>query len=134
MGAGQTFTWGAAYPSFMDYLVPFCGAARTSEHNKTFLLSLISALKLDPAWDDEQKVAVEGKKAFATIYSGWGLSQTWYRRKLYQQMGFDSLDDFLSRFWWPLFAKKDARNLIHMLNTWIDGDIVRVLLRVLERS
>ena len=124
MGAGQTFQWGAAYPGFIDYIVPFCGAARTAEHNKTFLYSLINTIKLDKAWDSPSEDATEGKKAFASIYSAWGFSQAFYRQKLYQQLGFETLDDFLKRFWEPLFGQKDARNLVHMLNTWISGDIV----------
>lgn len=124
MGAGQTFAWGAAYPDFMDHLVPFCGAARTAEHNKTFLYSLINTVQLDSAWNSPEKQATEGKKAFASIYSAWGFSQAFYRERLYRQLGFETLDDFLGRFWAPLFAAKDARNLVHMLRTWIAGDIV----------
>jgi homoserine O-acetyltransferase/O-succinyltransferase len=172
MGAGQSFQWGTSFPSFADCLVPFCGAARTAEHNQTFLKSLISAVKLDPKWDSPTEVAVEGKKAFSAIYSAWGecarefcrtsskaqgahhlfvpppgLSQAFYREKLYRKMGFETLDEFLEGFWVPLFAKKDARNvsdlyitstdlheaetslaptaqLVHMLNTWHSADIV----------
>lgn len=40
-----------------------------------------------------------------------GLSQTFYREKLYRNMGFENLDEFLSGFWQPLFGEKDARNV-----------------------
>lgn len=37
MGAGQTFQWATQYPDFMDLMVPFCGAAKTSLHNQVML-------------------------------------------------------------------------------------------------
>jgi len=33
MGAAQTFQWAVSYPDMVQRIMPFCGAARTSEHN-----------------------------------------------------------------------------------------------------
>ena len=44
MGAAQSFQWATQYPHFMDLVVPFCGSARTSLHNKVFLEGVKSAL------------------------------------------------------------------------------------------
>lgn len=45
-------------------------------------------------------------------YAGWGLSQAFYREKLYETaLGFTGLEDFLRRFWegWALSKGKAAR-------------------------
>jgi homoserine acetyltransferase len=44
MGAGQTFQWATMYPDFMDLIVPFCGAAKTSLHNQVMLEGVKSAM------------------------------------------------------------------------------------------
>lgn len=44
MGAGQTFQWATQYPDFMDLIVPFCGAAKTSLHNQVMLEGVKSAM------------------------------------------------------------------------------------------
>ncbi|KAI6908117.1 homoserine O-acetyltransferase [Hortaea werneckii] len=44
MGAGQTHQWATQYPDFMDLVVPFCGSARTSLHNRVFLEGVKSAV------------------------------------------------------------------------------------------
>ena len=44
MGAGQTFQWATQYPDFMDLVVPFCGAAKTAEHNQVMLEGVKSAM------------------------------------------------------------------------------------------
>ena len=100
----------------MDYLVPFCGAAKTSLHNQVFLEGVKSALIApkqatsagvvrgeayttgEGAWTEEQKNA--SLKAFSRVYAGWGLSQAFYREKLYEKvLGFKDLEDFLVGFW-----------------------------------
>lgn len=141
MGAAQSFQWAAQYPEMVQRIVPFCGAARTSEHNITFLRSLVMTLQLDAKYQGGKYSSTgqpqEGKKAFAAIYSGWGkelprldvtspadcisfflgFSQAFYREGLYKQLGFKNLDDFLLQFWEPLFAHKDANNLLVSLAT-----------------
>ncbi|RMY87277.1 hypothetical protein D0864_06891 [Hortaea werneckii] len=44
MGAAQSFQWATQYPGFMDLVVPFCGSARTSLHNRVFLEGVKSAV------------------------------------------------------------------------------------------
>ncbi|RMY64811.1 hypothetical protein D0863_09554 [Hortaea werneckii] len=44
MGAAQSFQWATQYPDFMDLVVPFCGSARTSLHNRVFLEGVKSAV------------------------------------------------------------------------------------------
>lgn len=39
------------------------------------------------------------RKAFGRVWAGWGLSQAWYRARLWEKQGFKSLDEFLVRHW-----------------------------------
>lgn len=123
MGAGQTFQWATQYPDFMDLIVPFCGAAKTSLHNQVFLegvkVAVLGGKQASSAgvckgeaidgkyrtWTDEERT--KGLKALGRVYAGWGFSQAFYRERLYQKaptLGFKDLEDFMVNFWeaWAL--------------------------------
>jgi homoserine O-acetyltransferase/O-succinyltransferase len=125
MGAGQTYQWGISYPEMVERIFPFCGSAKTSLHNIVFLEGVKAALQADAAWKggwyDEPPTT--GLRAVGRVYAGWGLSQAFYREKVYLQIGYSSLEDFLVAFWEGFFLKKDANNLLTMLWTWQNGDI-----------
>jgi homoserine O-acetyltransferase len=118
LGADQTYQWATQYPDFMDLAVPFCGTAKTSLFNQVFLEGVKSSLlaakgttstgsirgcsiqvRRDPRlWTEREKVV--GLKAFGRFYAAWGLSQAFYREKLFQKdLGFENLEDFLVNFW-----------------------------------
>lgn len=125
MGAGQTYQWGISYPEMVERIFPFCGSAKTSLHNVVFLEGVKAALQADVAWKggwyDEPPTT--GLRAVGRVYAGWGLSQAYYREKVYLQQGYSSLEDFLVEFWEGFFLKKDANNLLTMLWTWQNGNI-----------
>ena len=125
MGAGQTYQWGVSYPDMVERIFPFCGSAKTSLHNIVFLEGVKVAIQTDVAWQDGwyDKQPDKGLRAVGRVYAGWGLSQAFYREKLYLEMGYSSLEDFLVAFWEGFFLKKDANNLLAMLWTWQNGDI-----------
>jgi homoserine acetyltransferase len=121
MGAGQTYQWATQYPDFMDYVVPFCGSAKTSLHNQVFLEGVKSAVLSGKkassggvckgeaiegdyrGWSDDERTI--GLKALGRVYAGWGFSQAFYREKLYESvLGFKGLEDFMVNFWeaWAL--------------------------------
>lgn len=125
MGAGQTYQWAVSYPEMVERIFPFCGSARTSLHNIVFLEGVKAALTADAAWKggwyDEPPTT--GLRAVGRVYAGWGLSQGFYREKVYHDIGYSSLEDFLVEFWEGFFLKKDANNLLTMLWTWQNGNI-----------
>ncbi|PGH28248.1 hypothetical protein AJ80_00139 [Polytolypa hystricis UAMH7299] len=141
MGAAQTFQWAAQYPDFMDAIAPFCGSAKTSIHNQAMLEGIKSTLLAAKGFNSKTgEIGVSsdsgsykgwtpqerevGLKAFGRAYSGWGFSQAFYREKLHETaLGYKSLEDFLERFWEPLFGSRDPENLVTMLQTWQNGDI-----------
>jgi UDP-N-acetyl-D-mannosaminuronic acid transferase (WecB/TagA/CpsF family) len=50
MGAQQGYHWAVLEPWRCHRLLALCGTARTTPHNRLFLLSLRHALTADPAW------------------------------------------------------------------------------------
>jgi homoserine O-acetyltransferase/O-succinyltransferase len=125
MGAQQAYHWGALYPERVKRIAALCGTAKTSDHNKIFLMSLRSALTADPTWTGTQFEGTpdRGFKAFAHIYASWAASQAFYREKIYLQLGYDSLDDYLTRFWEANYRKRNPYHLLVMLDTWLRCDV-----------
>ncbi|MBS0202361.1 MAG: alpha/beta fold hydrolase [Planctomycetes bacterium] len=125
MGAQQALHWGALYPESVQRIAAVCSSARTSPHNLVFLEGLQGALTADPAWTGDRFTArpERGLRAFGRIYAGWALSQAFYRQHLYLELGYSSLEDFLIRDWEASFLRRDANNLLSMLETWKQSDI-----------
>jgi homoserine O-acetyltransferase len=126
MGAGQTYQWGVSFPDMVQRACPFCGSSKTSEHNVVFLEGVKAALTADDAfkggWYDEKPV--KGLRAAARVYAGWGFSQAFYWDRVYTEMGYSDLEDFLVAFWEGFFLdRRDPNNLLTMLWTWQKGDI-----------
>jgi homoserine O-acetyltransferase/O-succinyltransferase len=125
MGAQQAYHWGALYPERVERIVALCGTAKTTEHNQIFLESLCSALTADRTWTGQrfEGIPEQGFRTFARIYASWAASQAFYREKLYLQLGYESLDDYLWRGWEQSYRKRDPHNLLAMLDTWLHCDI-----------
>ncbi|HEX2731585.1 MAG TPA: alpha/beta fold hydrolase [Polyangiaceae bacterium] len=125
MGAQQAYHWAVIHPERVERIATLCGTARTSEHNKLFLLSLQAALLADPAWDGNSFVATpeRGFRAFARIYASWAASQAFYRDGLYRQLGYRDLDDYLTRAWEPSYRRRHPADLLAMLGTWMACDV-----------
>lgn len=124
MGAMQAFHWGALYPTQVERLLPYCGAARIAPHNWVFLEGVKAALTADPVWNGGHytQPPKAGLKAFGRVYAGWAYSQAFFREGLYRQLGFDSIEDLLT-FWETDHLMWDANDLLAMLWAWQHGDI-----------
>ena len=124
MAGCQSFQWGAQYPQMVDAILPFCASAKTSEHNIVFLEGVKAALTADGAWAEGRYTGppVRGLKAFGRVYAGWAYSQTFYRDRMYRQLGFDSAEELL-RDWERDHLGWDANDLLCKLWTWQRGDI-----------
>jgi homoserine O-acetyltransferase len=125
MGAFQAYQWALAYPDLVERLAPSCGAAKCSPHCYVFLASAKAALLADPTYvdGDYEKTPEVGLRALGRVWSGWALSQQFYREGLYRQMGFDDLDRFLVDFWEAFWIGLDANNLLSQLHTWQRADV-----------
>jgi homoserine O-acetyltransferase len=126
MGAGQTYQWAVSFPEMVPRILPFCGSARTSPHNRVFLEGVKAALTADATfregWYDTPPT--RGLRAASRVYAGWGFSQAFYLQECWREIGYTTLEDFLVRFWEGFFLdERDANNLLTMLWTWQHGDI-----------
>ena len=124
MAGCQSFQWGAQYPDMVDAILPFCGSAKTSEHNIVFLEGVKAALTADQTWAEGRysEPPVRGLKAFGRVYAGWAFSQTFYREQMYRLQGFDTAEELLQD-WERDHLDWDANDLLCKLWTWQRGDI-----------
>ena len=92
---------------------------------QVFLLALQRALELDPVFADGfyDRPPVNGLKAFAAIYAGWGTSEPFYRTEAYRAFGARDVHEHVASFWEPFFVRCDANNLLSQLWTWLHCDI-----------
>lgn len=127
MGAGQAYHWAALFPDLVERAIIVCGTARTSVHNKVFLSGLLRTLEAAPEYAGDGRFRAEpvaALRAFAHIYAGWGLSQDFYRERLYETaLGAPSLAAFLKSDWEDSFAAHRAANLYAQALTWQEADI-----------
>jgi homoserine O-acetyltransferase len=125
MGGQQAFHWGALFPEMVARIAPICGSAKTSPHNFVFLEGVKAALTADPNWQDGWFAAppIRGLRAMGRVYAGWALSQAFYRERVWQTLGYSSLEDFLVSSWEANFLRRDANDLLAMLWTWQHADI-----------
>jgi homoserine O-acetyltransferase/O-succinyltransferase len=125
MGAGQVYQWAVSHPDMVERLAPIVGSAHTSPHNQVFLEGLRATLTADSAFEGGEYTAPPraGLRAFSRVYAGWGLSQAFYRQRLYERLGFDTLEAFLAGMWEGIFADWDANDLLTMLWTWQHADV-----------
>ena len=127
MGAQQSYHWAALFPDAVARAVVVCGSARTAEHNRVFLLSLLATLEAAPEHLGEGRFSSEPRaalRAFARIYAAWAMSQDWYRAGLHlRSTGAATLDAFLDDHWAPGFTRRAAADLYAQARTWIASDI-----------
>jgi homoserine O-acetyltransferase len=127
MGAQQAYHWAAVYPDFVESAVIVCGSARTAEHNKVFLRSLLATLEAAPEHMGGGRfsaVPTTALRAFARIYAAWAMSQDWYRAGLHlRSSGAGTLDEFLDDHWAPGFTHRAAEDLYAQAATWMASDI-----------
>jgi homoserine O-acetyltransferase/O-succinyltransferase len=124
MGAQQAYHHAALFPERVERLLAVCGSARTSSHNWVFLEGVKAALEADAAFDDGnyREPPLKGLAAFGRVYAGWAYSQTFFRERLYEQLGHASPQALLSA-WAREHQAYDANDLLCMLSSWQRADI-----------
>ena len=127
MGAGQAYHWAALYPGLVRRAVVVCGSSRTSLHNRVFLSGLLRVLEAAPEHLGGGRFSAEphaALRAFAHVYAGWGLSQDFYRERLFETaLGAPDLETFLVTDWEDGFRESRAANLYAQALTWQEADI-----------
>lgn len=125
MGGQQALHWGAIFPDRVARICAVCTSAKTSPHNKVFIQGVRGILTTDAAYQNGRFVArpVESLRVYGRAYASWAMSQAFYRREMWRDAGFSSLEDYLVRAWEGNFMRRDAADLISMLDTWTASDI-----------
>jgi homoserine O-acetyltransferase len=125
MGGQQALHWGAIFPDRVERICAVCTSARTSPHNKVFLEGIRAILMADAAWQGGRFVErpVRTIRAFARVYAGWAMSQAFYRERLWEGIGFSSLEDYLVRAWEGNYLRRNGEDLLSMIETWYQSDI-----------
>jgi homoserine O-acetyltransferase len=126
MGAGQAYHWATLYPDFVERAIVVCGSARTSLHNRVFLTGLLSILEAAPEHLGNGRFSSEpvaALRAFAHVYAGWGLSQDFYRARLFESPETPDLDTFLQLDWVDRFAEGRAADHYAQALTWLEADV-----------
>jgi homoserine O-acetyltransferase len=124
MAAMQAYQWASQYPGMVASILPYGGAARCSPINHAFLDGPKAALQTDAAWSngDYTSPPEKGLRAFGRIYASWAYSHAFFRDRLYWELGFATLEDFV-RDWEEDHLKWDANDLLAKIWTWQHGDI-----------
>ena len=125
MGAQQVYQWAVSFPSMVERAVAICGTATCSAHNWVFLEGVTAALRADAAWHhgDYDAPPTIGLRALARVWAGWGLSQSFYRARHYEALGYSTVEDFLLQEWETSFLDWDANDLLAMAWTWQHADV-----------
>jgi len=125
MAAQQAYHWAALFPDRVKRLAPIAGSARTSPHNYVFLEGVKTALITDPEWRggwyDQPPQA--GLRAMGRVWAGWALSHDFYRKHMYLDLGYSSLEDYLVAYWEAVYLKRDANDILAMIWTWQHADL-----------
>jgi homoserine O-acetyltransferase len=119
MGAQQAYQWAVQEPRLVERICCVCGTARTTPHNRLFLLSLRQALTSDRHWNGQgfEAPPEQGLWTYALIYASWAASQPFFQ-------GIDEpVEEHVRRQWLPHYARHDPRDLIAMLDTWLAHDV-----------
>jgi homoserine O-acetyltransferase len=122
MGAQQAYHMSALYPDFVENMVCLAGSARTGWHCRIVLESMKDALTHSPDFHNGfyKEQASKGLKALDRIFCPWALPQEWFRHKCWEQLGFNTLKEYLDAQW---SGSGDANDQLLLLWTWQNGDI-----------
>jgi homoserine O-acetyltransferase/O-succinyltransferase len=124
MGAQQAYHFAALFPERVTRLLVLCGSARTSPHNRVFLAGLKAALLADADFRNGgyTRPPLRGLDAFGRVYAGWAYSQSFFRRGLHRELGYDSPEALLDG-WARDHQTWDANDLLAMMYSWQRADI-----------
>lgn len=126
MGACQVYAFAALFPDMVQALAPIAGSARSCAFNKVFLNGIHHAVTGDAAWAGGwygDRPPVEGLRQIGRIYAGWGFSEAFYRKEIWQAFGHASLEQHIELFWEAFFLKCDANDLLAQMWTWYHNDL-----------
>lgn len=129
MGAQQTYEWAVRFPEKVLRAAPIAGTAKNTPHDFLFTESLNEQIWSDPGWKGGQynsNVEVEaGLKRHAHWWGVMGFSSEFWKQEKWADLGFESMEDFITGFLEPYFTVMDPNALLTMAWKWQRGDVSR---------
>ncbi|KAF8131698.1 Alpha/Beta hydrolase protein [Boletus edulis] len=130
MGGQQAYHWATVYPDFVDKIAVIVSAARTSMHNRCILEGPKAALIASKDFENGHYTSppYHGIRAFGRVVLAWVYSQSWFREHNYLMDGqYPDLLSFIRGEGESNWVQNwDANDMLHLLNTWQNGDISQV--------
>ncbi len=119
MGAQQALQWAVSYPEMVEAAVAICGNAKEYPFGIVRLEGAKSALMADSAWKGGRydRPPEVGLKALARHWASWGVSQEWWRRETYRELGYDSIEAWLVQAE-SSWLSRDANNVLWQAKMW----------------
>ena len=125
MGGQQAFQWASLFPEQVKAMSCMCGQGTTATPTYAFLSGVKQGIINDPAWNngdyDEQPWA--GLTAKGRIWSSWALTQDWYRARKWAEMGYETVEDYLTGEWDKIYYHRDANDMLSLIATWQACDL-----------
>jgi homoserine O-acetyltransferase len=127
MGAQQAFQWAVSFPDFMDRIVATAGTAKCYGHGVVRLDAQIIAITTDESFNGGDYITppAKGLQAFGQIWTGWLMSQEWWRQELWRDPSNPQLtfEDAVALYRDGLASAGDANDLILQMRTWREHDV-----------
>lgn len=130
MGGQQTYEWAVRYPDMVKRAAPIAATAQNTPHDFLFTETLNDAIISDPNLNNgnykSASEVVAGLNRHAKIWSIMGWSTEFFKQETWREIGFPSLDSFMSDFMEPYFNVMDPNDLLCMAWKWQRGDVSRI--------
>jgi len=126
MGAQQTYEWAVRFPDRVERIAPIAGTAKATPHNKFVVQTFIDAITSDPAFEDgwyREGAVHRGLRRHARLFASSGFTPVLFNTSAWRDIGFTSVDDFVTGFVENHFLPQDPNNLILLLQKWHGGDV-----------
>lgn len=125
MGGQQAFQWASAFPDRVMAMSCMCGQGTTAPHTYAFLTGVKQGIISDPAWNggDYEDQPWDGLTSKGRIWCSWALTQDWYRARKWAEMGYETVQDYITGEWDRIYYHRDANDMLSLIATWQACDL-----------
>ena len=129
MGAQQAYEWAVRFPDKVKRAAAIAGTARTADHDRIWVQTLVDTIRCDPAYADgwyEHSPDMSGAlRRHAGLIALHFLSNDFWTTSRWRPLGFSSADDFIVGFLEATFLAMDAGDLLAQAWKWQHADVGR---------
>ncbi len=124
MAAMQAYQWAAQYPEWSRRSCPIAARpAALPSITPSSMAPRRRSRRIAPGTAaTTQRRRRQGLRAFGRVYVAWAYSHAFFAKRLYRELGFSTLEDFM-RDWEGDHLNWDANDLLAKIWTWQHGDI-----------